>query len=100
MTNQDKVKEPLFHIVKRDAIPAGKAWGIRALAILAALVVLNLLWARVVAPLFGTEVVGLVADSVVKTVVLALAALAAVYGWKVSPSINDIVDRVLKRRKA
>ena len=39
MTNQDKVKEPLFHIVKRDAIPAGKAWGIRVLAILAALVV-------------------------------------------------------------
>ena len=73
---------------------------LKVAVILAALVVLNLLWARVVAPLFGTEVVGLLADSVVKTVVLALAALAAVYGWKVSPSINDIVDRVLKRRKA
>lgn len=31
-------KEPLFHIVKRDALPAKKAWLIRIVAILAALV--------------------------------------------------------------
>ena len=61
--------------------------------ILAVLVGLNLLWVKLVAPLFGTEIVGLVADSVVKTVLLAVLALTCVYAWKVSPSINDIVDR-------
>ena len=39
MNNNEKVKEPLFHIVKRDAIPVGKAWGIRIIAILIALLV-------------------------------------------------------------
>ncbi len=33
------VKEPLFHIVKRDAVPAKKAWTIRGIAVVAALLV-------------------------------------------------------------
>ena len=33
----NKVREPLFHIVKRDALPWYRAWGIRALAIVLAL---------------------------------------------------------------
>ena len=32
---KEKNKEPLFHIVKRDALPLHQALGIRALAILA-----------------------------------------------------------------
>ncbi len=39
MSNQDKVKEPLFHVVKRDAIPKKKTWGIRGIAIVLALIV-------------------------------------------------------------
>lgn len=35
----EKVREPLFHIVKRDNLPSSKAWGIRAIAIVLALVV-------------------------------------------------------------
>lgn len=35
----EKVKEPLFHIVKRDNLPAKKAMLIRAIAIIAALIV-------------------------------------------------------------
>ena len=35
----EKVREPLFHIVKRDNLPSSKAWGIRAIAIVVALVV-------------------------------------------------------------
>ena len=76
----------------------------KMVAILAMLVGLNLLWVKLVAPLFGTEIVGLVADSVVKTVLLAVLALTCVYAWKVSPSINDIVDRtagkILHRKDA
>ncbi len=38
-----RVREPLFHIVKRDAIPWWKSWIIRILAILAALLVCGLI---------------------------------------------------------
>ena len=38
-----KVKEPLFHIVKRDALPWQRGLRIRLLAILAALVVCGIL---------------------------------------------------------
>ncbi len=34
----NKIREPLFHIVKRDDITRSKAWGIRVIAIVAALI--------------------------------------------------------------
>ena len=37
--NKTKNHEPLFHIVKRDSLPVYKSWGIRIIAILAALIV-------------------------------------------------------------
>ncbi len=37
-----KTREPLFHVVKRDALTKKKAWGIRALAILASLIVCSI----------------------------------------------------------
>ena len=43
----NKTKEPLFHIVKRDALPWQKAWGIRLAAILIALVVCGVITALV-----------------------------------------------------
>ena len=36
-------KEPLFHIVKRDVLPWYKSWGIRAIAIVAALIVCGII---------------------------------------------------------
>ena len=41
--NENKVKEPLFHITKRAAMPWKKAWGIRLIAILASLIFCGLL---------------------------------------------------------
>lgn len=43
MSNKQKTREPLFHIVKRDNLPWYKALGIRAIAVLIALVVCGLL---------------------------------------------------------
>lgn len=37
--NKTKNHEPLFHIVKRDSLPLYKSWAIRAIAIIAALIV-------------------------------------------------------------
>lgn len=39
----EKIKEPLFHIVKRDNLPAKKAWGIRTIALVLALLVCALI---------------------------------------------------------
>lgn len=39
MSNNQKVREPLFHIAKRGALPVWQAWLIRILSILAALIV-------------------------------------------------------------
>ena len=38
-----KTRSPLFHITKRDALPWYKSWGIRAAAILLALIVLDVI---------------------------------------------------------
>ena len=43
MEVQNKPKEPLFHIVKRDVLPWYKSWGIRAIAIVAALIVCGII---------------------------------------------------------
>lgn len=39
----NKVREPLFHIVKRDTLPWYQAWGIRAIAIVLALLLCALI---------------------------------------------------------
>ena len=43
MRNKQKTHEPFFHIVKRDALPWYKTWGIRAAAIVLALILSALL---------------------------------------------------------
>ena len=40
---KEKNKEPLFHIVKRDTLPLHQALGIRALAILLALILCGII---------------------------------------------------------
>ena len=39
----NKVREPMFHIVKRDTLPWYQAWGIRAVAIVLALLLCALI---------------------------------------------------------
>ena len=41
--DRNKVREPLFHIVKRDTLPWYQAWGIRAIAIVLALLLCALI---------------------------------------------------------
>lgn len=43
MRNKTKIREPLFHITKNDAMPVGKATLIRVLAVVAAMVVVGIL---------------------------------------------------------
>ena len=67
MNNTVKKHEPLFHIAKRNALPWQKAWLIRAVAILAAMVVCSvvtilltkqnpiMVWAAMFKGAFGTD---------------------------------------------
>ena len=43
----NKNKEPLFHVVKRDTLPWYKSWMMRAIAIVAALVISGIVTAVV-----------------------------------------------------
>ena len=40
--NNNKIKEPLFHIAKRDALPFWQSWLIRILSIVASLIVCSI----------------------------------------------------------
>ncbi len=41
--NQTKVREPLFHIVKRSNLPWWKSWSIRIVSVVVALIVCALI---------------------------------------------------------
>ena len=68
----------------------------RLLAILmAALMVAAIGWSRWLTPLMGNIIV----DAVVKTIVLGSVAVVAVYAWRISPTVNDLIDRTIQRIK-
>ena len=62
---------------------------------------LNLLWVRTLTPLFTTLPVkalyAALLDGVLKTCVLLAIGVVAVYYWKISPEVNSLIDKVLKR---
>lgn len=72
------------------------SWGqAKTLAVMAALMVAAIGWNRWLTPLIGN----LIVDAVVKTLVLGSAAVAAVYIWRISPTVNDLIDRTIQRIK-
>lgn len=62
---------------------------------------LGALWSAWVSPLItpSASTLGLVADAVVKTLVLTTLLAVGVVGWHVSPSIDDMVNRLLRKIK-
>lgn len=71
------------------------SWGqAKALSMIAALMAAALAWQRWVTPLVGN----IIADALLKTAILGGVALAITYFWHISPTVNDLVDRILKRK--
>ena len=60
---------------------------------------LNLLWTNAVTPLFDASKYMLLLDAVLKTVAMTTLLAVAVYTWKVSPTVNGIVDRTILKRE-
>jgi O-antigen/teichoic acid export membrane protein len=61
---------------------------------------LNWLWTLVLTPwfegLFAKPVFGLGINAVLKSVLFLVLGLVALYKWKVSQSVNDLIDKAMK----
>ena len=73
---------------------------LKVLALMAAGYGLNLLWSQSMTPIITQHPTSLtlLADALLKTAVLAVLLAVGVYAWRVSPTVNDIVDKKLKKR--
>ena len=62
---------------------------------------LNVLWCHWLTPVITHHqtLVTLLVDAVLKTLVLAAALAVVIYVWRVSPAVNEIVDKGLKHRQ-
>lgn len=71
------------------------SWGqAKALVMMVALMAAAIAWQQWVTPLVGNIIV----DALLKTVILGGAALAVTYFWHISPTVNDLVDRIITRK--
>lgn len=70
------------------------------LLVVMALFGLNWVWSYLLTPwfanLFGKPVIGLFIDAALKSVLFLLVGLTAIYKLKVSKSVNELIDKVLK----
>ena len=73
----------------------------KVLVLMAAGYGLNLLWTHTLTPLitYHSSPVTLLVDALLKTAVLAALLAVAVYAWRVSPTVNAMVDGKLKKGK-
>ncbi len=75
------------------------------IAVVAVLFGLNWLWSKTLTPwsfgLFGKPVLGLVVDSVLKSVIFLVVGLLSIYKLKISQPVNSLIDNGLQlfRRK-
>lgn len=67
-----------------------------AVLIMAALFVLNYLWSVGVEPLWGDGTAAMLANAVLKTLLLVVVGIVAIYKSKLSPDINQILYKLLK----
>ena len=78
------------------------SWGqLKSLLVVLVLFGLNLLWVRTVTPLFAAlpvkEFFSAILDGVVKTGILVVIGITAIYYWKISPEINQLILKALRK---
>jgi O-antigen/teichoic acid export membrane protein len=72
---------------------------LKVMALMAAVFALNALWTALLTPLITHHPshITLLADAALKTLVMGAALLVAVYAWRVSPTLNQMIDKRIKR---
>ena len=78
------------------------SWGqLKSLLVVLVLFGLNLLWVRTVTPLFASlpvkDIYSAILDGVVKTGILVVIGITAIYYWKISPEVNRLILKVLRK---
>lgn len=83
----------LFYIWRRERVSLF-SWGqAKMIAVMAVAMVVAVAWRLWLTPLLGNIIV----DAIAKTAVLCGALAAAIYLWHVSPTVNDIIDKKIKK---
>lgn len=73
------------------------SWGqAKMVAVMAAMTVAWLAWSEIVEPELG---MGLIVTAAVRTTALGGLLLAAVLGWRVSPTVNEMIQKKMKKIK-
>jgi len=73
---------------------------LKVVAVLAAAFVLNALWTDLLTPIITQQasLYTILADALLKTFVLTSALAVVVYVWRISPTINEIIDKRVLRK--
>jgi len=73
---------------------------LKVVAVLAAAFVLNTLWTDLLTPIITQQasLYTILADALLKTFVLTSALAVVVYVWRISPTINEIIDKRVLRK--
>ena len=72
------------------------SWGqAKTLVVIVVMMGAALAWSRWVTPLVGNIIV----DAIVKTAILGGAAVVAVYRWHISPTVNELINRIIHTKK-
>ena len=90
----------LTFLWRRLRVSLFSAEQLKTLALMLAAFGLNILWTKLLTPIIvpTPSLVALVVDAVLKTVALSALLLAGVYSWRVSPTVNQLIDKYLKRK--
>ena len=70
---------------------------LKVVVLTAAGLALNLLWNTTVSPLFDGSKGTMLLDAALKTTVMVALLAATTYAWKVSPTVNTMIDKLLKK---
>ena len=87
----------LSYLYWRTKVSLFSAAQLKVVVLIAAGFALNLLWSAVVTPLFDASKYTLLLDAVLKTLVLVALLATATYLWRVSPTVNEMIDKLRKR---
>ena len=90
----------LTYLWRRLQVSLFSAAQLKVVALLTAAFALNALWTAVLTPLIThqSSPVTLLADAVLKTLVLVSLLAAATYAWHVSSTVNDIIGKYIKKK--
>ena len=65
---------------------------LKVAAMMVGLLLMELAWRNTITPLIGNMIV----DAILKTAMLCLIAAAVTYAWRISPTVNEMIDKRLK----